>query len=257
MESKPDRYAEIVLVFPWGKCGRIIHEVAGGQAHFRCVSANATRERWDVTKYPQPTQDDLDAAALYVKEFNPFWWEVVQGLIGQLQHESRWEDYEAVREALDDLLVDDGLIDAEWVAAFDFTVSDGGFAVMPGERGQWASGDGWKGTSSGGHLGLNIYRDFSTDTDVLGFLIVYYNNTLDSYTKTLELALREEGSGDEMTWYSSTFANGVSNANLLMEGEPVQGQDRIRVKNDSAGGTNVINVRVTKLILWGNGADPF
>lgn len=57
--------------------------------------------------YPQPTNDELNETPIYTKTFNPFWWEIVQGFISYLQDESLWEDYEAVREALDDLLTPD------------------------------------------------------------------------------------------------------------------------------------------------------
>lgn len=59
-----------------------------------------------IDKFPQPTSDDLSAETLYWLPFNPYWWEIVQGKIGQIDNSLLWEDYsEDIEQAVHGLML--------------------------------------------------------------------------------------------------------------------------------------------------------
>lgn len=56
-------------------------------------------------KFPQPSTEQLAEEPVYVLRLNPFWWSIVQGQLEAIGDPSRWYDYEAVRDHINNLVV--------------------------------------------------------------------------------------------------------------------------------------------------------
>lgn len=205
-------------------------------------------------KFPQPTQAELDHEDTYLQTYNPYWWELWQGFIGSLANPDKWEDYEAVEEAISELMLSDEVIESEWFAVFDFETSNGGFSVVSGGGGQWVSGNGWQATNIGTPVQAHIEKSFDGETLVSGFLISYITGSNVNFTREVELTIQVDGS--ETTWYfaNSTPANAIRD--ILVDGSVVEDGTRIRVRLYQSDGT-ASSVRIVRLLMWGNGNDPF
>lgn len=58
--------------------------------------------------YPQPTQEELDAPTTRLIRFNPYWWKIVQGKLGEIAWPSLWEDYTVeIDQALQHIFIGD------------------------------------------------------------------------------------------------------------------------------------------------------
>lgn len=60
-----------------------------------------------MAKFPQPTTDELNHANTHWQAYNPFWWELWQAWIETLLNPNNWEDFSAVEEAINAMLLTD------------------------------------------------------------------------------------------------------------------------------------------------------
>lgn len=205
-------------------------------------------------KFPQPTQDELDHEITHWQGYNPFWWEIWQGYISWLANSDRWEDYDAVEEIISELMLTDELMEAEWFHYFDFLASNGGFSVVAGGGGQWVLASGWQATSLGTPVQCHIEKNFTEETSVSGFLVFFTTGSNVSFTR--ELALTIQVGVSETTWYMTnpSPANGIQD--ILVDGSIVADGNRLRLRNYQSGGS-AVSLRFTRLLIWGDGVDPF
>lgn len=205
-------------------------------------------------KFPQPTQDELDHEDTHLQTYNPYWWELWQGFIGSLANPDRWDDYEAVEGAISELMLSDEIINADWFAVFDFRIDNGGFSVVTGEGGTWVSGGGWEGTNVGTDVQIHIERNFGTTSGVSGFLIFY--STVSGVQYTRELSLKVRVGGADTTWYLTNPSATGGIREIMVDGSIVNNVTRLRIKNYQSGGS-AANAKIQRLLIWGDGLDPF
>lgn len=195
--------------------------------------------------------------------FNEDWVWAVQAALEALADESAWieptlNQMDFIRQQIYGLDVELQEKDCnlpEWIAVFDFALGDGGFQVTQGGGGTWIDGQEWRSTIVSAELDLDIYRDFSVNSNIRGFFISAANQTNAINDKVFQFFTRNAESQNESTLYETSGTTLVI-SNVLLETDLIEGVDRIRIRNHSYGGTNTANVRIRQLIVWGEGYDP-
>lgn len=137
--------------------------------------------------------------------------------------------------------------DCEWCYTFDFLASNGGFSVLSGAPGAWASGLGWTGTYGGSPSTSNSLRiEIGFTSTVITDVSITYSV---AGTSDMVGGLRLRASGS--TTYSASL-NGNPGTYTFVHGGLSTSVDHIWL-----GGDSDASQAITSLTVRGTGDNPF
>lgn len=196
--------------------------------------------------YPQPTTEELEAEETLYLSFNPYWWKIAQGKLGELANEELWDSYTEEIDQGITRLMQEMEIPVTWVHTVDFRAIDDGW-VLQGSRGVWVAGTGWQQTSFGTQRGVEIERTI-TECSISGMLIqvsVNSNTSNQVYIKIESPAL--------------DLYNNIAEATAAFKDIRVDGlwegvtKIKLGALNPGLLGSYVIR----HFVAWGHGDNPF
>jgi hypothetical protein len=205
-------------------------------------------------KYPQPSQAELDAAAVYWLSFNPYWWSIVQGEIADIAQSYRWDDYsEVIEQTIESFMLPHELPAGGdcpdiWVKTFDFDTSGQGWAAIGATPGAWSSAlDAWQLSNSGV---LYIAFTLPSTQTILGMSMAYYVQGT-SAVKNARLEVISEGAIEVAS--VDPPANTVTELSGSGRWENVWS---VRARTQIGAG-GIPSQYISRVTVWGEGADPF
>lgn len=196
--------------------------------------------------FPQPTPEELSEESSIYLSFNPFWWQIAQGKLGEIANAELWETYtEEIDQGITRLMQEIELPTA-WVYAVDFRASDGGWGVVNG-RGVWVSTVGWQQTSFGSQRGVEIERVISP-ASIAGILIqvsINSNTSNQVYVKIESPAL--------------DLYNNIAEANAAFKDIRIDGAwDNVtKIRLGALNPALLGSYHIRHFVAWGTGENPF
>lgn len=200
-------------------------------------------------KYRPPAAGELEAAPIHWVGFNPYWWELAQGQIGNLAIPALWEDYtQDIDTAIHRLMLPGELPESPiWCHVFDFrtgithdwTAEQGGMSLVE---------MGWQGGTSGGKRAIRITRDFTSST-ILSVSVLHRNSLNATATAFIS---KNNNAGDI---YRNTNQP-TGNWRELVGCGRHENVTNLKIEIGAVGGTSGLAI-IHTVIVVGEGTTPF